>query len=288
MVDYILLAVMAISFSTASIFVLLTRLPGPSAATWRLAISSAIMWVLVMSGPGTGPSPFSDKTALLASLISGIFLALHFDLWMTSLYVVPVGVSVALVDSYPAFIWALGHLIFNERYSALEIVGSIVTVVGVVGLTLVKADPGNWIEGVTLSLGGMGSMVCYVLIGRWVRTRWPTRTYTAVTYSFGAIVSSVISVLSHSLVVPTMPVRVAAVLGLALVPMMGGHTIMNYLLGKEKILPSTIAMTFEPAGASILAMLIFGQRLSPSEWAFIIAIVLGISLSSLGISGASQ
>ncbi|MGC9210408.1 MAG: DMT family transporter [Acidilobus sp.] len=281
--DYALIALMAVSFSSASIFVLLSGLPGPSAATWRLVISSAVMWVLLLGRRAQDLNGL-DGSTLAATIASGALLALHFDLWMSSLYIIPVGVSVAIVDSYPAFIWALGSALFKERYTPLELVGSALTVLGVVGLALAGGDPSSWLVGVLLSLGGMASMVGYVILGRWVRGKWSTTRYAALAYSFAAIVSLAVAALSGTLEFPVTPRQVGAVLGLVALPMFGGHTVMNYMLGRRKILPSTIAMSFEPAGASLLAFLVFGQRLTGYEWLMIAVTTLGIILCSIGLS----
>ncbi len=256
--QYALVVVMALSFSTASIFVLASGLPGPSAATWRLLVSSAILFVLALRRPRGPKGRWRDPGLVAASLASGALLAIHFDMWMSSLYLLPVGVSVSIVDSYPAFIWAFGTIVYGERYGPFELVGSIITVAAVALLSTLGPGTGGlppgWPIGVALALGGMVAMIGYVLLGKWVRRRWSSVEYAAHAYGFGACVSLAISLATGTWAVPSSGRSWLSVLALALVPMIGGHTLMNFLLGRSKVLQSTIAMAFEPAGASVLAL----------------------------------
>jgi len=277
---YLLVLLMAVSFSSASILVLLSGLPGPSAATWRLLLSAAITWAFALSDGRKLGRSLSDRATLGLAIASGALVAAHFDLWMTSLYLMPVGVSVAIVDSYPAFIWALGAALFGERYAAAEVVGALLTTAGVVSLALTELDPPGGLKGVALSLGGMAAMVGYVLLGKLIRSRWSTSAYTAVAYSSGALVNLLALTTTRALLMPASLTAWDFTIALAIVPMIGGHTTMNYLLGRNKVLAATVAMAAEPAGASVLAYLVFGQGLTLPQVALIAMISLGVVLSS--------
>ncbi len=272
--DYTLLAVIAVSVSTAPIFVLLSDAPGVAAATWRLIISAALMltsWTLLERGKR--PS----RMAVPLSAVSGALLAIHFDAWMTSLYIIPVGVSTSIVDSYPALVILLGSRTLGEHYSARHLVGATLAMVGAMALSL--ADPGTtYLKGTALAALGMVAMAGYVVLGRSVRRSTGLATYTAIAYSSGALVSAAIAL---SLGVPLLGYGLRSwecFLALALVPMLGGHTVMNYLLARRSSLASSIAVLAEPVGSSLLAYAVLGQGLGAQQVALMAVVLLGVTM----------
>ncbi len=277
--DYLLITVMALSFSSASVLVLLSRAPGPVAATWRLVFSSAILMAFSAATGRLRELSALRKRDLALLLLSGVFLAAHFDLWMTSLYFISVAVSVTLVDSYPAVLVVVGRLLFKESYSARELLGSLVAMAGVAMLSLL--DPSaRFLYGVILSIGGMISMVAYLSLGKAMRRMISTTSYTLVVYSSAAAVSGLVSLVGGFNMVRYGPASWAYLLALAVIPMMGGHTVMNYLIGRRNLIASTIAMMAEPVGSAALAYVIFGQVIRPEEAAFMAVTLLGIGVAT--------
>lgn len=276
--DYALMAIMAVSFSLAAILVVLSGAPGPVAATWRLVLSSAIVAAIAWARGSIGSLARLSRRDLMVAAAGGLFLAMHFDLWMTSLHYISVAVSVTLVDSYPAVLIVVGLAFFKERYRPLEVLGSAIAMLGVALLSL--SDPGGrFATGVLLSLGGMIAMVLYLSVGKSMRARLDTFSYVTAIYVPAAAFSAAASLaLGYDLLHYSVKAWLCF-LGLAIVPMMGGHTVMNYLIGKKNFIASTIAMMAEPVGSTILAYLVLGQRIPFVQYVYMAVTLVGIGLA---------
>ncbi|MEM4848896.1 MAG: EamA family transporter, partial [Ignisphaera sp.] len=66
---------------------------------------------------------------------------------------------------------------------------------------------------------------------------------------------------------------------LAIVPMLGGHTIMNYLLKFYRSSSVTSIALAEPVIASILAVLVFGEVVEVFHIVCLAIILIGIAIS---------
>ena len=252
------------------------------AAAWRLIISSLITIALLLV---VGRRPHLPTPRDLALMVAaGIALAAHFGLWMESLYHLNVAPSVTIVDSYPALLAILGRLLFHEDYTRLQLAGATIAMAGVGGLAFYSgsgslAPPGgDPVLGSLLALAGMLGVATYFTIGKRLREKYTTLEYTAIVYSIAAI-AEVLSVkaVGEDLTGYTLQTYMYLVL-LALLPMMGGHTIINYLLSRMSLVASTIPILGEPVGAGILAWIILGEPLTLAA-----TLLMAVTLTGIGL-----
>ena len=68
-------------------------------------------------------------------------------------------------------------------------------------------------------------------------------------------------------------------LALALIPMLGGHTLMNYLLRYLRTSIVTSISLTEPIGASILAYYILGQELSIEKILIMMMVIISVAIA---------
>ncbi|MCE4601284.1 MAG: DMT family transporter [Desulfurococcales archaeon] len=286
---YIALVIVAVAnISTASILVRLAGVHGLVAATWRLILSSAITLVLLSLSSGRESlKALSTRDALLMTA-SGIALALHFGLWMMSLFHLTVAASVTIVDSYPALLAITGRYILGERYSRVQLTGSLIAMAGVAGLAVsstrsaLHPPGGDPIVGSILSLAGMVAVAVYFLIGKAMRAKYSTLTYTGIVYSIAALVAALLTKLSGYNITGYTLETYLYLLGLALLPMLGGHTIINFVLEKLSLLAATVPVLGEPVGAAILAWIILGEPTTPLEALWMAVTLTGIGMVLLG------
>ncbi len=288
LVHYVVLGVAVINISTASILVRLAGSEGVhgfTVASWRLVISSAITWVLLLVLGGRGLTRFLvNPRDLILMAVSGVALALHFMLWMYSLAHINVAASVTIVDSYPALLALIGRFILGEGYSIAQYIGSLVAFLGILGLSLSSytgelAPPGgDPVFGALLAFGGMLSVSAYFTIGKVMRARYSTLEYTAVVYTVGAVVAVPLTVLAGvNLFNPTPRAWVFIAL-VALIPMLGGHTLINYVIGRLSLLAATVPVLGEPIGATLLALIILGEPVNQEIAAFMALTLSGIAM----------
>ncbi len=288
LVDYLILGFAVVNVSTASILVRLAGGEGAHGfvvALWRLVISSILTWIFLMalSGGGFVKILFNIRDFLLA-ILSGFALSLHFMLWMHSLTYVNVAVSVTIVDSYPALLAFIGRFLIGESYFIAQYVGSLVAFLGIVGLSLVSytgelsPPDGDPVLGVLLALGGMVALSAYFTIGKILRARYSTLEYTAVVYTIGGIVAIPLTILAGINPVSLTPKAWMFVVLVALIPMLGGHTLINYVIGRLSLLAATVPVLGEPIGATILALVILGEPVNRELVVFMALTLSGIAM----------
>jgi drug/metabolite transporter (DMT)-like permease len=203
---------------------------------------------------------------------------------MHSLAHVNVAASVTIVDSYPALLALIGRFILGESYSVAQYLGSLVAFLGILGLSIVSytgdlAPPGgNPVFGALLAFGGMVSVSAYFAIGKVMRAKYSTLEYTAVVYTIGALIAIPLTILANVSLASLTPKAWALIMLVALIPMLGGHTLINYVIGRLSLLATTVPILGEPVGATLLALLILGEPVSQE-----IAIFMALTLSGIAM-----
>ncbi len=271
---YLAFPVIVISISSASILVLLSNASALACAFWRVAISSIIIFILI-AAKKRKLKPVNGRYVVF-SIFSGFFLALHFLLWMESLFLVPVAVSTTIVVTYPLIAALIDKYVYNESISTKQTVGLVGAFLGVLLFTQPRILGDYPISGVLLSLGGAFAAAAYFSIGRHVRKNMDVLKYSLIAYSSSAMFLLVFSFVAHENLVVYLPRSFIYFLLLALIPMIGGHTLMNYILRFMKTSTVTSVALLEPIGATFLAYLILGQKIDYYK-----AIVMAIVLSTI-------
>lgn len=263
--------VITLSISSASILVILSRLNAGSASLWRLLLSTLILFAL----DHKGLRELTGKTLLL-TVVAGVALGLHFTLWMESLFLIPVFESTLLVDTYPLLLTLYEKTFLKARVRPKEILGlSVASLLLYIFLGGVKQ---GFTIGHVYALISSFFISVYFLLGRLLRHDFnlPTTTYVIPTYATATITSLIYCLFNSSIEIPATPSSLFFVVLLAIVPMIGGHTMMNYLLKLYKSNTVSSLSLVEPIGASILAYLILGQAEPPLKLAVGIGVVVSV------------
>lgn len=286
--DMALLVLAVACVSTASVLVRLAGVHGFAAASWRLMLSALLtMGYVAIAGYYRELRGLRGRELILMAL-SGVALALHFDLWMASLWNISIAASVTIVDSYPALLVIAGRILYRERYSPYQILGTALAMGGVAGLSRVSQDQssapegGDPLMGALLAFGGMVAVSVYFIIGRGVRANVSTPVYTGVVYSMAAAASVAFTLMLGVDLIGYPTESYVYLVLLAVIPMLGGHTVLNYLLGKMELLVVTAPVLGEPVGASILAAILLDETPTHEEAAMMAVTLTGIALVLLG------
>lgn len=284
--------------STASIFIRFAQAYSPSIiiAAYRLAIATFLISPFVISRNRDELSSLSKKEFLF-SVLSGVFLAVHFSTWIKSLEYTTVASSVVLVSTVPLWVALFSPVILKEPITKQAVAGMIIAFVGVVIIaasdvcfqqngTMSCPSYGDFLRGKAfigdlLAIAGAIAAAMYVIIGRSLRQRVSLFTYVFVVYGLAALVlvGAALST-GYELTGYSADAYVWMFL-LALVPQLLGHSLFNYALGYLSAAFVSIALLGEPIGSTILAYLILGEV--PS-WLKIIGaalILAGIYIASL-------
>ncbi|ADC66581.1 protein of unknown function DUF6 transmembrane [Ferroglobus placidus DSM 10642] len=267
---YLLLFLAVLSVSSASIFVVLANAPGPVTAFWRLFFSVLILSVFTRS------IRVPKRGEVVYPIAAGSSLAIHFSSWMQSLFYASVAVSTTIVCTHAIFSAVFSSLL-GEKPKPTQVIGVVVAIIGVYFLS--GADPSSKPEGVILALIGALAGGVYFTLGRFSRSKIDFESYVLLTYATAAFVSFAISLL---LKLPLFgyPIKtwIFFVL-LAAVPMMLGHTLINYLLRQMKVVPVTASIIGEAVGAAFLAWIILAQALDVKAYLSMLVVLFGIGIA---------
>lgn len=261
----LLLAVVLVSFGAP--LVRLAPAPSLAIAFYRVGLASVLLAPFGL--PGLRRSwPVLDLRARTAILLSGVALGLHFATWTASLSHTSIASSVLLVNTAPLFAVVLSQIFLGERTPPLVLAAIPLAFAGAALIALADwtGSPGSLL-GNLLALAGAVTLAVYQVIGRGLRARLPLDAYVLAVWSAAAL----------TLLALCLPIGVPllrhsaqawlAFLGLAIVPTLGGHGLVNRSL---RALPAPTVGLFllgEPAGASLLGWLLFQEV--PARWTFV-------------------
>jgi drug/metabolite transporter (DMT)-like permease len=286
-----------LAVSTASIFIRYAQIYAPSLviAAYRLALATIAIGPFAFSKRSTELSSLSTRDLFFA-LLSGLFLALHFATWITSLEYTTVASSAVLVSTVPLWVALLSPITIKEPISRPIWIGMGLALMGVVIVALSDscfwysgrlacpafADiiKGDAFLGDLLALAGALFAAGYVLIGRSLRTRISLLSYVFVVYGMAAVVL-IISVLAIGYPLFGYPPQayVWFVL-LAIIPQLLGHSSFNWALGYLSAAYVSITLLGEPIGSTILAYFLLQEVPTPIKIFGAILILMGIYISS--------
>jgi drug/metabolite transporter (DMT)-like permease len=261
---YVVLGLAVVFVSFGAILVRLADAPSLAVAFYRVALASLLILPFA-AGPARRSYPALSPRQRLVLVGSGVALALHFATWIASLSYTSIASSVLLVNTAPLFTVVLARVFLREPAPPVLLVAIPLAFAGAALIAL-----GDRIEspaslfGNALALVGAVTMAAYHVVGRGLRGALPLDAYVLGVWSTAA---ATLAVLVALLGVPFAGFPAStwlAFLGLAVVPTLGGHGLVNKSL---RSLPAPTVGLFllgEPVGASILAWVLFGEV--PGRW----------------------
>jgi len=271
-----LFPVILFSISSASVLVRLSGAPGEVNAFWRLLIASALTFAYALTSGRT--IRVGSQKVIVLIVVAGAALGLHFALWMDSLFRLPVGVSTAVVILYPVHL-RLVEFLRGSSPTPVEVLGYSAALLGIaVFFSESILRSALSMVGLLESLAASLAAAVYFYAGSIARRSTDNTSYTSMCYLAASAVALVYSAIRGENPFTYLPSSWPWFLLLALVPMLGGHTLMNYML---KFYPASLVTSvaiLEPAGASILSYVLLGETLSPTQIAGVALMVLGVTL----------
>jgi len=268
------LGVIAISF--AAIFIRLAEAPALVIAAYRLTIAVVVLFPFTLVKTIRTMNKISKRDFILV-VLSGILIALHFWLWITSLEYTSIASSVVLVTAHPAFVAILSYLLWRQRLTRPVIIGIIFVITGVVIMNLGNVNfSSQVVMGNTLALTAGLAMGGFLVIGHHLRNKIDLMSYITAVYSISAVLIIFATVLAgYSLVNYSSDTFVMLIL-LALVPQLIGHSSLNLAVRYLPAIIVSVAILGEPVGATILGIVVLDEIPGITEIIGGIIIISGI------------
>ncbi len=285
-VPYIVLAIGVMIASTAAIMItgaINLGVDPLTVACGRIAIAALILTPIAWARAGEEIRRISRRDWLIA-LVSGVFLAIHFAAWISSLAYTSVASSTALVTTNPVFVALATWLIFRERLPFGTWLGVAITVAGsmLVGFSDSAGGGGsNPLYGDALALLGAVTVSGYFLIGRALRARISILPYIWIVYSSAAIVLLLANSVAGQSLLGLPSTAYLLLLALAIGPQLLGHTAFNWSIKYLSATLVTVGILGEPVGSAILAVVILHQPVQPLQLLGGAVLLIGIAVSAL-------
>lgn len=278
----VLLGVLAVSFATP--LIKLSAAPAAVIAFYRLFL--AALATLLLARGKLEPVPQRFRWYIF---LAGIFLGLHFAVWIASLSFTSVLSSVALVTLQPVIVAVASHYFFKEHLPLMAYLGIALALAG--GLGVAAADfftQGGNLYGDLLAFLGAVFISGYLVLGRFVRSSIGTFTYTFWAYLFAALSLLPLIGVRH---IPLAPYPLADWLifaALALVCTLLGHSVFNWALAYLSPTTVTVAILGEPVGACWWDYLFFGQLPNPPQLIAGVLLMGGVALFLIAANSSSN
>jgi len=278
-----------VAVSTASIFIKFAQHEGaPSIviAAFRLTLAALGLAPLALTRYRTELLKLTRREWLLA-LLSGVFLAFHFALWITSLHYASVASSVVLVSTIPLWVALASPLVLHERVGTATYIGLALALAG--GTVVSLSDACSFQSGsltcpsATVFFGGMAFLgdflalagawmaAGYMLVGRKLRAKVDLIPYIFVVYGMAAIILIAVMFGFGESPLGFKPITYLWLVLLGLVPQLLGHSIFNWSLKYIPVSLVSVTLLGEPVGSTILAYFILQEQ---PGWIKIIGAVL--------------
>jgi len=290
----LLLAILAVS--TASIFIRFAQRDTPSLviAALRLTFATLLLAPVALTRHHQELRSLRRREIILG-IISGLFLAVHFATWISSLEYTSVASSVVFVSTGPLWVALLSPMLLKEHVSHTAMIGLGFALLG--GTIIGLSDACTWDRGLScpalsrimqggamwgnfLALAGAWAVTGYLIIGRKLRTKMSLIPYIFVVYGMAALGLIVLMFAAGQSPLGYGPRAYGWIFLLAAIPQLIGHSTYNWAL---RYLPAAfVAVTTlgEPIGSAILAFFILQE--APALGTIIggIFILVGIYLAS--------
>lgn len=257
----IMIVIGIIGISLSSILIRYGEAPSAVTAAWRLLWTVALMSPVTM-GKARNRQEIRGmgRKNLMLSILSGLFLSLHFYLWFESLRLTTVASAATIVCT--EVIWvSLGYWLFMKGRIGLRALIAIgITLAGSVLVALSDSGEGQGhLEGDILALLAAIAAGAYTLLGRVVRRDVSTTVYTYVVYGACAAALTLMAVIQGDSLAGFGLNPVIVGLALAVFSTILGHSIFSWCL--KFFSPSFVSASklCEPVIAAILASFLFGE-----------------------------
>lgn len=282
--------------STASIFIRFAQAEASSIviAAARLLVASLVLVpiTIIRYRKEWGQLSRSD---LGKGVLSGLFLALHFASWISSLALTSVASSVVLVTTTPLWVALLSPLVLKEPIRKSVLIGLLISITGGVivgagnacglksGVFVCHSQSlsGESMLGNFLALFGAWMAAGYMLMGRQLRKKLNTIPYTALVYGVAALILLAAVILRAEPVFSYSSETYVWLLALGIFPQLLGHSLFNWALKYVSAAYISLTLLGEPIGTIILALIFLNESPTLLEGVGAGLILIGIVIGSL-------
>lgn len=277
-ISWSLLALAVVAVGVSAIIIRYAQEAHPLALSfWRCLAGAALL------------APFGrrafrsvDRSDLRLPVVAGIFLALHFATWITSLEKTSVANSVLLVTTAPVFVALAARYLLKETMRPGVWIGIFLALGGTAVIAGAGSGAGQAsLSGDLLALIGAVLVAGYGLAGQVSRRKLGIVEYAVITYGAGAVALLPVCLVAGVELTGYSTQTWVAIAAMVLGPQILGHTILNYVVKDIDATTIYAAVMAEPPIAIALAFVLFDEVPSLLVYPGGVAILIGILMVSV-------
>lgn len=245
-------------------------------AAYRLLIAAAVLFPLFLREKRNYKGYYGWRQVRW-SLLPGLLLALHFITWNIGVQLSPVANASLIVNTTPAvmpfFLW----FFYRERINRREILGTLLALAGLTILAFIRADLTDAnLQGHLICFISMLFFAAYLALGRRNSGRLPLWLYMVPLYFFAGLICLTGALpFVNPIKAYSLP-NILLFVGLAFIPTIGGHTILNYSMKNFRGQVVSVANLGQILFAALLGFLFFGEIPGPTFYITAFLIIGGV------------
>ena len=245
-------------------------------AAYRLLIACVFIFPLFLREKRNYSQPYGLKQIKI-SLIPGLIMGLHFITWNMGVELTPVANASLIVNTTPAvmpfFLW----IFYRERVNRIEILGTILTLIGLVILAFGQFDLNSLdLRGHLLCFISMLFLSAYMALGRKNSKRLPIWLYMWPLYFTAGIFSLLCAIFFINPIKTYTLTNILIFFGLAIIPTIGGHTLLNYSMKNFRGQVVSVTNLGQIVISAFLGYVIFSEIPSSTFYLTAVLILTGV------------
>jgi len=246
--------------SLSSIIIRFSEAPALVISAYRMLFTTLMLLIPVILKSRTEFKNITKKEYTLC-VVSGIFLALHFATWITSIKMTTVANSTILVSCSPIFVALANYFITKEKLGRKMAIGISLSLAGtiIIAMGSSRETASNLMLGNILAFLGAIFVAGYLVIGGIARKNLSAGVYVFIVYSVSTVVLFVMCITSGTPIYPYATKEFLLFAALAFFCSILGHTVYNYMVKYVSSTMISVSTLSEPIFASILALVIFNE-----------------------------
>lgn len=246
--------------------------------TWRAVIGvAALAIVLAATRPALLRIPFAAVPFFLAYGFFGV--TLNFWAYFSAVKYTTLAVAITLLYTYPMFVALFSAIWLGERLTRTKFAAAALTVLG--SALVAQIHEAEFLRvnlrGILFGLLTALSMAVYTILGKRALARYAPWTVVLYAFAGGGLFLALGS--GHRLVAAAdyPPVAWAWIVGLSLVPSLGGYALFTLGLRDLPASQVSIVATWEVVTAAVLGWLFFGEHLTAAQLVGAVLVCTGIA-----------
>ncbi len=263
--------------------------PALAIACWRNVFAAGVLLPLAVTTRRAELARLRERSGrpvVLASLLAGLALAVHFAAWVPGVKLTGIAAATALVATQPVWQGLIAHG-QGRRLPRGVWVGICLAVGGAVLATGVDvAFSASAFAGDLLALAGGIAGAVYTAFGERARAGTSTTTYTAVCYGVCALVLVVVCLAAGVPFGGYAGTTWIAILAMTAGPHLLGHSMFNYALVRVSATTVAVLMLLEVPGAALIGWVWLGQVPRLDQVPGLALLMLGVAVVVLGAARA--